>query len=857
MMRRKLTVITALAIAAGCIPAAGVGAAQIAEKTTVEYNEYYGLVAAVSDTEQFMSYDDEPVTRGDFIQALVSALDIGDRTGTSISFKDTESGSDVYNAVSAAVGAGLISDSDFFRPDENITINEVYKICVSACGYGIQAEYNGGWPEGYAAMGAQLGISNGVSGGNITCKDAYRIIFNTFEADYLEWDSDGYSKGEGNVLYAYRSITKITGTVTSNSTAATGSYADASIKPDILEGTIGIDYMRYNTYEDYDRYLGYSVKAYIADDEYDKVKVVYVCPKNDNREYTFKSNDIIYENGYISMDSKSSKHYNINKSAEIIYNGRADYDYNLEDINNVSGNIRVIDNNGDNKFDYVIIDDYYYMKVASFDKEELIIRDKTSAEKEINLDEDAKYTVYSEEDNDYVELSNIIQDTMLAVRRSNDQEIVDIIILGRILSGVISTYSSEEVYVDGKSYYLSDYFVENDYNSLISGKSVDFYLGINDEIVATSFIESIMQYGYLIKAYLDDSGEEMGIKLFSEKGEMLRLECADNIILNGTKLSQATVYDNISGRSELIRYGLDRDGKCKYIDTSTELKDYVDDTASLNEYNNLTYCNFGTNYYYRGSALYPYCNVQSTIMFMIPDDAHKSDDDRYAIGNPLTSNTNYTNSQIKLYNVGLDGTVDALVYFYDPDTEIANGKTQNFFFVEEANEEAVDGEIKTKVYGWEGGVFKSYYLNDSVSDVGIKQGDLINYIARNDEIISAVIHASVDFKNYTVKYPNSNMITLSGHDDVHYGVGSVYSYENGWMLLSNVSDGDGYYSYLAPNLKNVKLPDKVVVYNMKTKKLRTGSADDIKTYRNSGNDASYVLVEMNNAVSNFCIIYEK
>lgn len=865
-MLRKMTFTVFAALSAAAVLSltglAAEGDDSTAAAVSPETNEYYGLLTAISDIEEFIAYDEEPVTRADFVQAFISAIGAEERSGADLSFTDVDASSDMYGAISAAVGMSLISDSESFRPDDNITINEIYKICVTACGYGLRAEMTGGYPEGYIAAAADLRLSDGTSGGgSVTGADAYRIIYNTLDADYYEWSSSGYTKGEGNVLKAYRGIEAAEGTVTSNSTAATGSYEDAAMEPEMLEGTIGIDYIRYKTQTDYDKYLGYSVRAYISEGEYDSLEVVYVYPKNTNEEIELASHDMEYSNGYVEdTDRSSSKRYAVNSSAEIIYNGRADYNYRLDQLNDITGTVRLIDNNGDGRYDYVIVDSYYYMSVASFDRAELIIRDSTDSEKQLELDNGVKYSVYSEEEAAYTELSEITQDSILAVKRSTDKKIVDIIILGRILSGSVDSYSEEKVTVDGTSYYLSDHFIENYYTGLRSGKSADFYLGINDEIAAFSYIENSMEYGYLMLAYMEDGGLDMGVRLFTQQGEIVRYACPREVVVDGERMSAAKACEaiNAKGTRQLIRYGLNTEGQVRYIDTSERSTTYLDDTQPLDEYNNLTRNVFAASYYYRVSVFYPYFNTQNTLIFRVPNTAE--DEDAYAIGYSFADG-NIADGTVEAYNVGLDGTADAVVVYADNDDSTINRVSPSIILVEDVYEEvAPDGEVKTKITGWENGTFREHYLRDGIEilknrePAEIKPGDIVRFTENSNEITAAV----VEFIGEQLR-PNTgdNLGYFNIRStDCHYQVGSVYSLEGQWALISN-TQGETGYDFDTENLINVRIPDNIAVYNLTDKTVRTGTRDDIKTYRNSGGEASYILVKQYYGTSNFCVIYEQ
>lgn len=864
-LKMTFTVFAALSVSA-VMSLTGIAAEEdnstAAAEINQETNECYGLLTAISDIEEFIKYDEEPVTRADFVQAFISAIGAEGSSGADMSFKDVDAGSDMYGAISAAVGMSLISDSESFRPDDNITINEIYKICVTACGYGLQAETGGGYPEGYVAAAADLRLADGTSGGgSVTGADAYMIIYNTLDADYYEWNGSGYTKGEGNALKAYRGIETVEGIVTSNSTAATGSYEDASIAPELIDGTIGIDYVRYKTQTDYDKFLGYSVRAYISEGEYDTMEAVYVYPKSINEAIELANHDMEYSDGYVRDISQSSpKRYAVNNSAEIIYNGRADYDYKLDQLNDITGTVRLIDNNGDRRYDYVIIDSYYYMSVASFDRAERIIRDSTAPEKQLELDDGVKYSVYSEEESAYTELSEIAQDSILAVKRSADKKVVDIIILGRMLSGNVDSYSEKNVMVDGKSYYLSDYFIENYYTGLRSGKNADFYLGINDEIVVLSYIDNSMEYGYLIRAYMEDNSIDMGVRIFTQQGEIMRYACADEVMLDGNRVSAAKAFETINakGSRQLIRYGLNEDGRVRYIDTSERSDTYIDDTQPLNEYNNLTRNVFASTYNYRVQIFYPYFNIQNTIIFRVPND--ESDEEGYAIGYSFMDG-NIADGTVEAYNVGFDGTADALVVYADNDASNINRTNPKIILVESVVE-AVDenGDIKQKIYGWENGTFAEHFVSNRVeilkyrNTADIMPGDVIRYTEYNGEITAAV----VDFIGSDLA-PNigDNLASCNvASTDCHYQVGSVYSLEGQWALISNTRDENGDFDYDGTSMINVKLPDNIAVFNMRSGTIRTGNINDVKTYLNSGSEASYLVVKQNYGTSNFAIIYE-
>lgn len=53
--------------------------------------------------------------------------------------------------------------NDIFAPDSSVTLSQAVKMILSAMGYGILAESNGGWPAGYVSTAAKYGILDGIT----------------------------------------------------------------------------------------------------------------------------------------------------------------------------------------------------------------------------------------------------------------------------------------------------------------------------------------------------------------------------------------------------------------------------------------------------------------------------------------------------------------------------------------------------------------------------------------------------------------------------------------------------------------------------------------------------------------------
>jgi hypothetical protein len=392
------------------------------------------------------------------------------------------------------------------------------------------------------------------------------------------------------------------------------------------------------------------------------------------------------------------------------------------------------------------------------------------------------------------------------------------------------------------------------------GKDIDLYTGINNEIVAISYVENAMQYGFLVNAYLDDSGEKMGMRIYTQKGNMEKYWCAKKLALDGRNTDIHTALSTFQSRGmrQLIRFSLNEEGEVRNVDLSVTSSKYVDERNIHNPNDSLTKHSFASSYYYRAATFYPHFNIQNTIIFRVPTDG--SDEDAFAIGYTFTDG-DIADSQLEIYDVGLDGTAEALVVYADFDDTTINRISPKIILVEKVYKEIDDNEQEmVTITGWENGTFTKHYIKENVEILKNRQvaeiepGDVLRFTENEDGVITAAVVEFIGSKRTANVGDNLGYFNIRS-TDCHYQVGSVYSLENSWALISNVPGENGY-SYDG-SMINVKIPDNIAIYNETTRKIRTGTKDDIKTYLNSENEASYVLVKQYYGTSNFCVVFEK
>ncbi len=125
--------------------------------------------------------DTNIVTRGEFVVSTAKLLDLHTEGFTdSVSYKDIDSSSELYGSAGMLCSLGVLSESEYFYPDAQITENEAAKIAVSALGYDYEARERGGWPSGYAMLGSSLGLTRCFNGDGTVSREEFILLMYEF-----------------------------------------------------------------------------------------------------------------------------------------------------------------------------------------------------------------------------------------------------------------------------------------------------------------------------------------------------------------------------------------------------------------------------------------------------------------------------------------------------------------------------------------------------------------------------------------------------------------------------------------------------------------------------------------------------
>lgn len=849
--------------------------------------DYKAVVSSVTKIEIVDdSQLEEEVSRAEFAKILYN-IQYGDTPSAAESiFKDVAK----YHYASGYIEnlyirKVVLGSGDMkFRPDDSITVSEAYTMLLRLVGY--SAIYSDIYGDNAITCAENVKLNDGITkSGNefVTYDDAYRMIYNLLDVKIVKMDlssAKGATYTYGNkfmedVLETF----KFNGVITS-----VGEYSLTNNKS--AKGFVTINDVTYadglGIGEDL---LGYGGDVYYKDDSDKGLEIVGFIPKKTTEKIiTFEDqpeyNNYIYK--YYNKDGKEVK-LKTSENRDVLYN-RHPADKSSQFIPNY-GTIKLIDNNDDGKYEVVIVEDMISVCVQSVNSRENVIAYRKAAQaepmgyevKNIDLDLYEEVRIYNsggyETDIDSLKEGMIINITdcgdEIIIRASEETK-----------SGVVS-----KIEVDGKLKYIvidnekmlmvPDCYYANYYGGMNVAVTLCFDYQGNVALIKLDSSDSATKwkFGYLLKAYVSDDGEEGYVRLLSETGRFETLKITTNkfvmdSVKTVTKDAVSILKDNIN---EVIRYYVNSDGEIKSIDTA-ELKNAHDVTMSAAAKDNNSLLKRAERKLYYKNTIFHRLPTQTdavvdegelagqtfidsnTIVFR----ARKSDnpqeifEDKYYRVDSVSNIKNETEYYIRAYNTGSDSlTADVVVICSDKMNSLTeNSRAMLVSKVSEAVDE--EGEILPYVTGLYRGGEKSFYFEDEddiyYTDNGtktkIKRGDVIRIETDEDYIVgSDVIYNGGD--TFT-----QDRTGVSGGEGLHFN--SIMRYVYGYA--DYIADGklifvyDGNYEFF--QLGNVP----VYIYDTEKEKAYVGTVADLKDRQHYDDYDNFILGTHRSAVNEIIFI---
>ncbi len=839
-----MLLVSALLIGCGSAAASGVG-----------YDEAKGLIGILTNGEIAFEQQETAVTRRAFIEKAVKLFGADEPSAESVGFSDVAADDEFYGVLCRAVGMGIVSDAELFRPDDEISFTEAAKILCTVMGYKNRAEALGGYPNGYIRTANEAHLFDGT--GKIFNSDAeamllYNALVNNAaeEASYKIKKSGsfsmGYRAGGENLLGRLYDIYIAEGRVNANEYSVLGSGSAEN-----RDGRYELDGASYELeYKDGNSFLGFRVRAYYREQS-EIGKIVYVSPVK-NTVVKINAWDCEYNKAEKSVYVISEKKtYRLNKGFDYIYNGKAFYGYG-DDIVPNNGVLELIDCDSDSEFDTVAAQDIYYLTVSASNAVYKTISDTLDSGKSLDLSgSKCRYSIYDAEGGS-LSVGDVTAEMVFAVAASEDKSLVNMYLCEESVSGVYEAFDKEErlIKVGEDEYRLDTDFEKRYIGSLRLGETYTFGLGLSGEIISFSESKGRYHYGYVIKAAIEGRLKKtLSIKLFTEDSKFEILECSEKARLNAAESSaeeiKAALTDG-SGEtdSQLIRYRLDGDGKIINIDTA-ETGTEINLSQSGNPDDSLESFSGGAPWYFRHNVFYPNFNINGATVFCVPSNRKYAEEESYyKIGHSFADGT-YESTKVIPYNIGPNGSAEIVVYKTNDATSVSADNNQGKIMMVEkvvmgADE---DGSWLRKIIGWQNGMFVEMLIDDDVEihkSNGVRElegGDVIRYAAADNKItalsvdfIGATLSRNTDEDNAEV--PKFNVRSNPNH----YQAGNAYVVSDGYIYLYDDDFSFG-------SMINAALPSKIALYDFNTKKIRTVDSNYLRTYTANGAGSGFMLIK--------------
>lgn len=580
-------------------------------------------------------------------------------------------------AMQALINVGLLTADDPIRPEQKVYTEQAAKLYVGILGYAFKAERMGGYPGGYYAVAAQLGLFDGVSvkvGEPLTVYELSHITVNALDVELATtqtgWTEWAVSLHAGDTLLKARfNAIHETARVTANCRSTLTGFS--SLKQEEVE-IGGVRYKLGDTSAD--QYLGYQVDFYATKPEdgadgtvlfvkpYRRTGVLHV-PASDLEELTA-------ERCAYYTDEGEREELSIDAAANWLYNQfyAAYGSLSAEEKQPRAGYINLIDNNGDGVYDMVSIYDLQPMVVKSVNVElEKIYFDfeqRFRGRESIDLytNEPVKpYAIYHI-NGIQMTLEDLRATDVASIGVAKNGKTTVIIVSDLKANGSLEEIAGDKVTIGGTKYKISPYYPTQQKYKLEPGLTGRIYLDGEQNVVAVSREGVSDCKGYVIKV-----GKEQGldetvlVKMFDETGEIKIYTFADKVTLYTPETPKGTAKKGAEmapfvPEKEFVLFSAKSSGEIYKLYTMSDRTAFgpgtLDYPLTLDYRHNSTGDKDPKARFYQGLIYSKYRLVADSVVFVIPSDEGYTEGYKVKKGNFLASNADhYFGGQISFFNV--------------------------------------------------------------------------------------------------------------------------------------------------------------------------------------------------------------
>ena len=795
---------------------------------------------------------DEQISRAQFVGILfkMAGYEKMEFTGLTSPFIDVNSTTLYKDEIYSLYNMGFINgaEENLFLPDRGIKYFEAVKISLDVLGYkDFITVQKGSFPANYENVARSLKLLSNInySAQNImTIRECTKFLYKLGMTGVMTFSGAGgqnatYANDKETLLSRYQDIHYGEGIMQSNGIASIISkdvnYENAVINNEIY---------KCNELDLFDL-LGENVKFFFKEEDGTN-KLLWVAKKNTSQSIKIKYADLMIDNPEYGLSKiiyeqndrvKSAK---IDDFASFIYNNSLCNSCTVAQLKPKSGNIKLVDNNQDSKYDIVIISEYKDIFINSVSTIGNFISGKNGAT--INLDNYDYYRIVK--DGRFLTLDECPTNIVASYIENTDNKSIFIYINDVGVTDTLNTISETLTFSEGE-YRLSD-----NLKSMIDGGLTTIQLQVGSKYTIyfnadgdigemSSGVSNQIMYAYIISAKQNrkrDAIENSALlKVVVQTGETVEASTAKKIIIDGASgmtgmdlLSDARLFSGGTLIEQVVILRFNGSGEIKEIDFADDLpsaavypydsKKFTRDYYTTNGFYNKDECDMINYKYYVG---------QNTICFVKYINADVANQCRVVKRNEITERRDYT---ISVYDC--DSTMQAAAI----SIEIDASKTfeSSHVLVDKVAYVWDDEEVHLQISGYSKGkavVYKEVSQDAVTHDV--KKGDILRVslvdgkMAKIDRIcrLSDKPSPFIYLKNSSAQPGGDEFTQIFG-----------YLYSKGENTIVTVNPDDSPFGKLSTTSFKNSFTIPIMVYNNKEKTVYTGTMNDL--YQTSAPNAS-------------------
>lgn len=475
--------------------------------------------------------------------------------------------------INTAYTYGIINGTGngMFSPDEEVTREQMYKMLLCTAGYEAFAQKDGGYPTGYISQASKNGIIMSGASGTVTVSEAAYTVFKALEMPVVRTDyDDSVIKGDGDDTLLNQWLDK-------NDMAFYDGVLTFDGYTDLLGFEVPNDYMAKIDGEKVDNngtqlkgMVGKHIEYFTKDDA---IVAAYEYPGK-NSSVRFDTEDISSVNGlssYIVSDKDNKRTtYRLSDSPYMVYNMQGMSDYSDEYLKPENGNVTLIDNDDDNKYDVILVNNIKYYVVDDVSSSGLSVKYKKYSGQndsgyyvsENDLENSIFYNV-TDGDGNYAEPSIISKNSVVGVSKSLDGTMINVIVTKKTADGSVTSLSDDEITIG-----------QIKYETAVSGSSTAFdikvgdvvrgYLNENGKLVyCETQSSSGADYAYIKNVFYEEGPDKMYITVvesgnlgsvenvkyswvkdkMAQNSGIKTYELKDKVRINGAKTTKDKLYE--------------------------------------------------------------------------------------------------------------------------------------------------------------------------------------------------------------------------------------------------------------------------------------------------------------------------